>query len=171
MNVFKFSKIKYFILVSLLLLCFIFISAVSYVNAINTDISNAVFRLHIIANSNSKEDQNLKYRVRDEIIKYLDSISKDCSSKEEILNLVNLHKNDFYEVAKNTISSSGFNYAVNINIGNYEFPTKKYGDIELPSGKYDALKIEIGNASGKNWWCVMFPPLCFIDVTSRYCTR
>ena len=64
------------------------------------------------------------------------------------------------------IKENGYNYDVNIRIGNFEFPTKTYGDISFPAGNYDALRIEIGEAQGQNWWCVMFPPLCFVDVTS-----
>ena len=64
------------------------------------------------------------------------------------------------------MKKNGYGYPVNIDIGNFEFPTKTYGDISLPAGYYDALKVEIGNASGQNWWCVMFPPLCFVDVSS-----
>lgn len=70
------------------------------------------------------------------------------------------------KVAQDTVIQSGYNYNVNISIGNFEFPTKTYGDVSFPAGFYDALRIEIGSANGKNWWCVMFPPLCFVDVTS-----
>ena len=73
---------------------------------------------------------------------------------------------DFEEIALNTIKEQGFDYSVNASIGNFEFPTKHYGDISLPAGYYDALKVEIGKAKGQNWWCVMFPPLCFTDVSS-----
>ena len=69
-------------------------------------------------------------------------------------------------IAQQTILNEGYNYSIEINIGNYTFPTKQYGDITLPPGYYDALKIEIGESKGQNWWCVMFPPLCFVDVTS-----
>ena len=69
-------------------------------------------------------------------------------------------------VAKETISANGYDYDVSIEIGNFEFPTKQYGDISLPAGYYDAVRVKIGEASGQNWWCVMFPPLCFVDVTS-----
>ena len=133
---------------------------------VSTDISNSVFRLHVIANSDSVEDQNLKYVVRDNVLKYMNEIAKDVTSKEEVIKLITEHKNDFYDIAIQTIRDEGYDYDVNINIGNFEFPTKTYGDISLPAGYYDALRIEIGTASGKNWWCVMFPPLCFVDVTS-----
>ena len=74
------------------------------------------------------------------------------------------YKDDFKKIALDVIHSEGFNYNVNINIGNFNFPTKNYGDISLPAGMYDALRVEIGNSNGQNWWCVMFPSLCFIDI-------
>ena len=70
------------------------------------------------------------------------------------------------QIALDTIRSEGYSYDVNINIGNFEFPTKDYGDISLPAGYYDALRVEIGEAKGHNWWFVMFPPLCFVDISS-----
>lgn len=160
------SKVKRTFIILILLCIFILISAISYVNAVSTDISNSVFRLHVIANSDSNEDQNLKYKVRDAVLEYMNSISIDCSSKSEVIELANEHKDDFYQIAKQVILDNGYNYDVDIKIGNFDFPTKHYGDISFPAGNYDALRIEIGNASGQNWWCVMFPPLCFVDVTS-----
>jgi len=166
LNFIQNSKVKRTFIVLFLLCIFIFISAISYVDAVSSDIANSVFRLHVIANSDSKEDQNLKYKVRDAILEYMNSISINCSSKEEIMELANNHKQEFYDIARQVILDNGYNYNVKINIGNFNFPTKYYGDISFPSGNYDALRIEIGKAEGQNWWCVMFPPLCFVDVTS-----
>ena len=160
------SKIKHIMVILILLCAFILVSAMSYVEAVSTNISDSVFRLHVIANSDTVEDQNLKYKVRDALIKYMNEISKECTSKDEVINLAKDHSDDFYLVAKQVIKDNGYNYDVKINIGNFDFPTKKYGDISFPAGNYDALRVEIGNASGQNWWCVMFPPLCFVDVTS-----
>ena len=154
-----------FILIFLLFL-YVFICANSYVTAVSDDLSNAVFRLHVIANSDSDEDQNLKLIVRDNLLQYMNTISSDCSTKEEAISIANMHKEDFYKIAKQTISDNGYDYDVKINIGNFYFPTKNYGDISLPAGMYDALRVEIGESKGKNWWCVMFPSLCFIDVSS-----
>lgn len=160
------SKIKRFILLAILLILYVSISAVSYTNAVCTDIAENVFRLHVIANSDTEEDQNLKYLVRDNIIKYVSSISIDATSKEQVIAIATEHINEIQEIALQTIKNNGYNYSVKVSIGNFAFPTKKYGDITLPPGYYDALKIEIGEAVGQNWWCVMFPPLCFVDVTS-----
>lgn len=160
------SKVKRTFIILILLCIFILISAISYVDAVSTDIANSVFRLHVIANSDTEEDQSLKYKVRDKLLEYMNSISSNCSSKEEVIELANKHKQDFYNLAKQVISDNGYDYNVNIKIGNFDFPTKNYGDISFPAGSYDALRVEIGNASGQNWWCVMFPPLCFVDVSS-----
>ena len=162
----NFGFIKRFLIVLILFSFFIFISAASYVNAVSEDIAQSVFRLHVIANSDSKEDQDLKYKVRDKVLEYMNEISMDCSSKEEVILLAEEHKEEFKKIAENVIKQNGYDYEVNIKIGNFDFPTKTYGDISLPAGEYDALRIEIGEAKGQNWWCVMFPPLCFVDVTS-----
>lgn len=153
-------------IISLLLCLFVYVCALSYVEAVSSDISESVFRLHVIANSDSTEDQNLKYKVRDNIIKYMNTISINATSKSEAIEIAKEHTDDFFNIAKQTIEDNGYSYDVAISIGNFDFPTKKYGDISLPSGYYDALRIEIGEASGQNWWCVMFPPLCFVDVSS-----
>ena len=138
----------------------------SYVKAVSTDLSNSVFRLHVIANSNSNEDQLLKYKVRDSLLNYMNNICSNCKSKEDAINLVSCNLDNFKMVAENTIKNEGYDYNVNIEIGNFKFPTKHYGDISLPAGYYDALKVEIGRAEGRNWWCVMFPSLCFVDLNS-----
>ncbi|MFR8233178.1 MAG: stage II sporulation protein R [Clostridia bacterium] len=165
-NLLKNSKFKMIITLSFLLFIYTSICAFSYAEYISTDISNSVFRLHVLANSDSKEDQDLKYKVRDSLLNYMNSICNNCSNKEEAISLVEKNKDMFKQVALDTIHNEGYNYDVNINIGNFDFPTKTYGDISLPAGSYDALRVEIGEAKGQNWWCVMFPPLCFVDVSS-----
>lgn len=160
------KKLKIFLIIFLLFIMYLFFSIFSYSNAVSKDISDSVFRLHVIANSNSEEDQNLKYAVRDELIKYMNSICVNISSKEEAIAITKENKNEFYNIAKKVINDNGFDYNVNIEIGNFSFPTKDYGDISLPAGFYDALKVEIGASSGQNWWCVMFPSLCFVDVSN-----
>ena len=160
------SKIGIILILSLLLFIYIIVCAISYVEAVSSDISDSVFRLHVIANSDSDEDQSLKYKVRDSLLYYMNNICANCSSKEEAINTVSVHQDEFKQVALETIKNEGYSYNINIEIGNFEFPTKHYGDISLPAGFYDALTIEIGEAKGKNWWCVMFPSLCFIDVSS-----
>ena len=157
---------KKYLFLLIVLISFIILSAYSYASAINEDLSNNVFRLHVIANSDSKEDQDLKYKVRDKLIEYMKSLTTNINTKEEVIEIANNHILDFESIAKEVITKNGFDYDVKVEIGNFSFPTKQYGDISFPAGFYDALKVEIGNAKGQNWWCVMFPPLCFVDVTS-----
>ena len=162
----KNPKVKMVIILSFLLFIYTSICAISYAQNISNDIADSVFRLHVIANSDSKEDQDLKYIVRDNLLSYMNKICSNCKTKQEAIDIVTENKDKFEEIAKSTIKEQGFSYDVRINIGNFEFPTKNYGDISLPAGLYDALRVEIGEAKGQNWWCVMFPPLCFVDVTS-----
>lgn len=161
-----FKKSNVFILLAFLLFLYIFISAYSYVNLISSDLRDNVFRLHVIANSNSEEDQNLKYVVRDNLVQYMNSICNNMSSKEEAIQMVSNHLIDFSNIANETIQENGFSYNATVEIGNFNFPTKTYADISFPSGYYDALKVKIGKAEGQNWWCVLYPSLCFVDVTS-----
>ncbi len=159
-------KIKLFLFILPLLFIYTLICSISYVNAISTDLQKSVFRLHVIANSDSENDQNLKLKVRDNVLRYMNTLCSKTTSKEEAIEIATIHLNEFKEIALNTIKENGYNYNVDISIDNVFFPTKTYGDISLPEGYYDALRIKIGKAEGKNWWCVMFPPLCFVDVTS-----
>lgn len=166
LNIICNGKAKYSILIIFLLFLYTLICASSYVDAVSSDLCNSVFRLHVIANSDSDEDQSLKLKVRDNVLSYMNSICANTTSKSEAIEIANSHLDDFKQIAIDTIRDNGYDYDVNIKIGNFAFPTKTYGDISLPSGYYDALRIEIGKAEGKNWWCVMFPPLCFVDVSS-----
>ena len=160
------NTIKKISIIIVLLTIFIIVSAFSYASAVSNNISDSVFRLHVIANSDSTEDQTLKFIVRDNLINYMNSLTKDITSKEAAIQIAKDHEQDFYRIAKQTISEQGYDYDVKVEIGNSYFPTKNYGDISLPAGYYDALKVEIGSASGQNWWCVMFPPLCFVDMST-----
>ena len=160
------KNFKKIILISILFIIFFIININSYANSISQKLSDTFFRLHILANSNSEEDQELKLKIRDEIIKYLESQIQSDSNKEDVINICKQNLENIKNIAENTILENGYIYNVNITIGNFEFPTKHYGNISLPAGYYDALKIEIGDAKGQNWWCSLFPALCFIDISS-----
>ena len=166
MKQFKRLKIGRIFVILTLLSIFILISAISYVDAVSNNIADSVFRLHVIANSDSEEDQKLKLKVRDELLSYMNIISKDSTNKQEAMKIANEHKKEFTQIAEKVIKENGYDYTVNIQVGKADFPTKYYGDITLPAGTYDALKVQIGDAKGQNWWCVMFPPLCFVDVST-----
>lgn len=160
------KKLKYIFILILLFISFMLVTMSSYANTISKNISNNFFRLHILANSDSKEDQNLKLKVRDNIIEYMNNISYYGLSKNEAIVLTQTHLDEFKKIAEETIKNEGYNYSVSLEIGNFYFPTKYYGNISLPAGYYDGLKIEIGEAKGQNWWCSLFPPLCFVDISS-----
>lgn len=166
LNFIKNPKLKMICILAFLLFIYTTICAISYAKSVSEDLENSVFRLHVIANSDSKEDQNLKYIVRDKLLQYMNSYLSNTSTKEDAIKIANEHLDEFKQVAINAIKEQGYSYNVNVKVGNFEFPTKTYGDISLPAGFYDALRVEIGEAKGQNWWCVMFPPLCFVDVTS-----
>lgn len=166
LKLFNNSKVKMVTILTFLFFIYTTICAISYADYISTDIADSVFRLHVIANSDSDVDQNLKYTVRDNLLEYMNELCVNCSTKEEAISIAQQNIESFKQIALDTIKNEGFDYSVNVCIGNFEFPTKHYGDISLPSGYYDALRVEIGEAKGQNWWCVMFPPLCFTDVSS-----
>ena len=160
------SKINFILILIILIFIYIFLLSINYTQAVSLNLSDSVFRLHIIANSDSSDDQNLKLKVRDNIIDYMNTLTENTSNKDELISIASNHLNTFKEIALNTIKDNGYNYNVNIEIGNFYFPTKSYSNISFPAGNYDALKIEIGKAIGQNWWCVLFPPLCFVNSTT-----
>ncbi len=122
-----------------------------------------LIRFHVIANSDSDEDQELKLKVRDEIISYLQPKLKNSKSIEESENIISNEYESLQKIGKDTIEANGYDYDVKVGIEYSNFPTKQYSNVILPAGEYKALKVVIGNGTGKNWWCVMFPPLCFVD--------
>ena len=160
------KNFKNLIILIILLVAFFAITAYSYATNISEGLAEDIFRLHILANSDSEEDQALKLKVRDAILAYMKTLTQDISDKQAVIELSNLHTEDFKKIAEKVIQENGYDYLVNIEIGNFYFPTKYYGNISLPAGNYDALKIEIGEAKGQNWWCSLFPPLCFVSISS-----
>lgn len=160
------KKLNFILILTILIFLYIVLLSFNYSQAISYNLSDSVFRLHIIANSDSSADQELKLKVRDKIIEYMNTLTSSSSDKKDVISMVNNHLDSFKEIALNTIKENGYNYDVNIEIGNFHFPTKSYGDISFPAGNYDALKIEIGDAIGQNWWCVLFPPLCFVNFST-----
>ncbi|MGN1097305.1 MAG: stage II sporulation protein R [Clostridia bacterium] len=127
---------------------------ISYASETNERLSRDIVRLHIIANSNSEEDQALKLRIRDQLL----SSTSVSDTKADIPNLLEEYK----KIAKEEIENSGYSYDVHAEYGKFDFPTKNYGNLTYPAGKYDAVRIVIGEGKGENWWCVLFPPLCYV---------
>jgi len=126
-------------------------------------IKDKVIRLHVIANSDTFEDQQLKYKVRNNIINKFDDTFKFVSTKKESEKIILESLDEIRHIAESTVQLEGYDYSVNVYYGNFKFPRKQYKEIVLPEGNYDAVRIEIGKAEGQNWWCVMFPSLCFVD--------
>lgn len=136
-----------------------------YSENVNRDLANNLIRLHVIANSDSPADQALKRNVRDVILTYM---NEQLNSSEDINRtkaIINEKMNDIIGLATEELRRNGSDYGVQASFGSYPFPTKAYGDVTLPAGKYQALRVVIGKGEGANWWCVLFPPLCFVDVT------
>jgi len=137
----------------------------SYTVDLNKGLADNLIRLHVVANSDSPEDQALKRDVRDAVLSYVQSELKDSETIEQTRSMINRNMDRITSIAKETILNHGNNYGAKTTLGSYPFPTKAYGDITLPAGNYQALRIVLGNGEGTNWWCVLFPPLCFVDVT------
>lgn len=124
------------------------------------DIDDRILRFHILANSDSQEDQSLKLLVRDEIIAYTDSMFSSCKTKEEAVSAASEHIKDIEKKAQNVVYSEGYNYDVTAYVTKMHFDTRVYDDFTLPSGEYDAVRIVIGSGKGHNWWCVLYPAVC-----------
>lgn len=120
-------------------------------------------RLHIRANSNSETDQNIKYEIKDEVMKLLTPYLCNIESKKKAIEIVNRYLNNIINSCLNLLQQKGFNYSITIKIANEFFPTRTYSNTTLESGYYDAVIVELGEANGDNWWCVMYPPLCFVN--------
>lgn len=137
----------------------VLLSMVSF-NAKCENLRENVFRLHIIANSDSKNDQQLKLKVRDAILKESDALFLGADSLEDAIALTKENIPKIEEIANNAIKESGYDYSVSVKVEESFFDTRVYDDFTLPAGVYEALRVEIGAAKGKNWWCVLFPSIC-----------
>lgn len=147
---------------TLFIICLLLVGLIVF-TACSSDINKENYiRIHIRANSNEESAQQVKLLVRDEIVAYLTVEAKSISSKEEMRALI-LNKMDYLtELANKVLRANGFTYSARARLGMESFPTKSYGELTLPEGEYEALIIELGSGKGDNWWCVAYPPLCFI---------
>ncbi|MEE1060572.1 MAG: stage II sporulation protein R [Ruminococcus sp.] len=145
-------------------LCIAFVLTVFYslipFEAECNEISNEVFRIHILANSDSQADQNLKLKVRDEILAYSEELFNSANSKEEAEKIVQENLAEIIAVAQKKVYDEGYDYKVDAEITNMYFTTRYYEQFTMPSGMYDALRVTIGEGEGQNWWCVMYPSIC-----------
>ena len=127
------------------------------------DIKDKLIRFHVIANSDSDEDQNLKLKVRDKVVEALSEKLSNVNSLEEAENVLEENIDYVNEIAKEVIEENNYTYEVTTMLSYENFPDKVYGDCVFPQGNYEAFRVIIGEGKGQNWWCVMFPSLCFVD--------
>lgn len=135
----------------------------SYAQKISTDLSNNIFRIHIIANSDTKQDQEIKLKIRDNILHYFSKKNLYFSSINDCIQYYNEHLDEINTIVQDTLNENGLDTSFTTKICKSYFPTKQYDYFSLPTGTYNCLKIELGQAIGQNWWCVLYPNLCITD--------
>ena len=126
-------------------------------------IAEDILRFHVLANSDSTEDQQLKMEVKEAVLEYMSGYLNGNENLEETRQTVQTHLHDIQEYAMTVVREKGYDYSVQAELATCYFPVKTYGDCTFPAGEYEALRILIGEAGGHNWWCVLYPNLCFVD--------
>lgn len=121
--------------------------------------TNAV-RLHVVANSDSQDDQDVKYKVRDEIIKNVGELINNMPDESASFDFFKQNKELVENIAQETLQRYGYNYGASVNIGIHTYPTRMYEQATLPAGEYKSIRVILGEGSGRNWWCVVYPPMC-----------
>ena len=121
---------------------------------------NSVIRIHVLANSDSETDQALKISVRDSILAFAREKFARQTSRDEAREEINRYMTEMEQIAENTLAAAGCHLPVKITLGEEYYPTREYETLALPAGSYLSLRVQIGNAQGKNWWCILFPPMC-----------
>jgi stage II sporulation protein R len=168
MSFFKKNGVKLLYIYSLILflVAYGFYMADGYAREVKQDIRSSVIRFHVIANSNTPEDQLLKLNVRDAVLSYMEPYLEESTSIEHSREIVIEHMQQITQVAATIIANWDKPYSATTKLSMEEFPTKVYGDIALPKGTYESCRIIIGEGKGENWWCVMYPPLCYVDAAT-----
>ncbi len=132
-----------------------------------SEIYDSVVRLHVLANSDSDYDQALKLKVRDGVLNAASEIITGCTTREEAITALSANLDTIQLAAAEVINAEGSTYPVTVELGEEEYPTRSYESICFPSGTYMSLRVMIGEAEGKNWWCVLFPNLCLKAATKK----
>lgn len=160
-------KNKFIVIMLFLIFVLGSVLGISYMKAgaSQKTISDKIIRFHVIANSDTTEDQALKLKVRDEVLNYISPKLKDSKDIQESRKILEENNEILKEIARKVIKENGYKYEVVTMLSHENFPVKSYANITLPQGNYEAYRIIIGSGEGHNWWCVMFPPLCFTDIT------
>lgn len=146
---------------SVVIAIFMVVSSFCFVGCNNMD-NVGILRIHIRANSNSENDQEIKLSVRDKLVEYITMSIDNCTSCDEVKKSLNNRLEEIEGLADNVLKSSGYEYLSQARISREYFPTRSYDGISFPAGYYDALIVELGTGKGDNWWCVAYPPLCFV---------
>ncbi len=146
-------------------LCAVCIVIFSRADAAQDRIANSLTRFHVIANSDLPWDQELKLKVRDAVVQYAESITRTAQNKAEAEKLLKAHLPNFERIANSVLQKEGAQYTAAATFTHRYFPTKTYAGFRLPAGDYDAVSITLGNGVGRNFWCVLFPPLCVTPVS------
>ena len=131
--------------------------------ALAARIAPEILRFHVLANSNSTQDQNLKLKVRTMLLNTIYEEMGENASLEETKKYVRSHKNRLEKKAETYMKTLGYDYPAHMELATTYFPTKTYGDMVFPCGNYEAVRVKLGEGKGRNWWCVLYPPLCFVD--------
>lgn len=158
------KKISLIICLSILIICTIAGLRIRRQQALSQQhIASQIIRLHVIANSDETEDQTLKKEVKDQVVTYLRSKMNQAASIQAARQVICQEMDALKEVAEKKIRQEGYDYPVTVSLGTTYFPVKEYGDMAFPAGDYEALRVQIGESKGRNWWCVMYPSLCLVD--------
>ena len=139
---------------------------VTKINGATAAADTDYLRIHVRANSNGQTDQSVKYLVKDEVVKFITPYAAQCTDKAAAMQVISGILDSIEEVCDRVLKQNGFTYTSRASVRAEEFPTRVYGDLTLESGIYDALIIELGSGTGDNWWCVIYPPLCFTSASA-----
>ena len=154
---------KIFIILACILFAVIGIIGYNSNLANGTELSaDSFLRIHIRANSNEIEDQNVKYLVKDKLVEYLTPILINADTKSKAMELINQNLLNIDNICSLTLQNAGYNYSAKAKLTREKFPTRAYDNVVLQSGEYDSLIVSLGTGTGNNWWCVVYPPLCFV---------
>lgn len=129
----------------------------------NAKVETEYLRVHIRANSNCEIDQNIKYIIKDRVVDFITPYLIGCDTKQKSVDVIGALLPEIENVCNNILVEQGFGYKASANINKEKFPTRTYDNVTLKAGVYDALIIKLGSGKGDNWWCIVYPPLCFVN--------
>lgn len=159
---------KYFITISIFVFSFGAFTTLTnnYEKVLVSDLSKSVIRFHVLANSDNADDQLLKMKVKEAVVNYMQENMTNVKNTDEAAEFLVNNTQKITAIATKIINDNGYDYNVSAHLGNSAFPDKTYGDVTFPAGNYNSYIVKIGKAEGHNWWCVLYPPLCFVDAST-----